>query len=55
MNVDKLEEFRNNFFKKLKEEKEEKDRLLKQKQKSCWHVFVLVQTMKICKKCGKLI
>ena len=33
----------------------EKDRLLKQKQRSCWHVFVLVESMKICKKCGKLI
>jgi hypothetical protein len=55
MNVDKLEEFRNNFFKKLKEEKEEKDRLLKQKQRNCWHIYVLVQSIKICKKCGKLI
>jgi len=55
MNVDTLEEFRNNFFKVLEKEKQEKERLLKQKQKSCWHVFVLVQSMKICKKCGKLI
>jgi len=50
-----LEIFRKNFFDTLQKEKEEKERLLKQKQKSCWHVFVLVQTMKICKKCGKLI
>ena len=55
MNIDKLEEFRNNFFKVLEEEKIEKERLLKQKQRSCWHVFVLVNSVKICKKCGKLI
>ena len=52
---DPLEIFRKNFFDTLEEEKQEKDRLLKQKQKSCWHVYVLVQNMKICKKCGKLI
>jgi hypothetical protein len=52
---DPLEIFRKNFFDTLEKEKQEKERLLKQKQKICWHVFVLVQTMKICKKCGKLI
>ena len=43
------------LFDNLQKEKQEKERLLKQKQKTCWHVFVLVQRMKICKKCGKLI
>lgn len=51
---DPLEQFRKNFFEKLEEEKQEKERVLKQKQKSCWHVFVFVNSMKICKKCGKL-
>ena len=51
---DPLEQFRKNFFDTLQKEKQEKERLLKQKQKTCWHVFVLVQRMKICKKCGKL-
>ena len=55
MNIDKLEEFRKNFFDTLEKEKQEKHRLLKQKQRSCWHVFVLVNSVKICKKCGKLI
>jgi hypothetical protein len=52
---DPLEIFRKNFFDTIKKEKEEKERELKRKQKSCWHVFVFVNSMKICKKCGKLI
>lgn len=52
---DPLEIFRKNFFDTIKKEKEEKERLLKLKQKSCWHLFVFVNSMKICKKCGKLI
>uniref|UniRef100_A0A6C0IE25 Uncharacterized protein n=1 Tax=viral metagenome TaxID=1070528 RepID=A0A6C0IE25_9ZZZZ len=52
---DPLEQFRKNFFDTLQKEKEEKERILKLKQKNCWHLFVLVNRNKICKKCGKLI
>ena len=55
MNIDRLEEFRNNFLKQLEDEKQEKERLLKFKQRNCWHLYVLINSTKICKKCGKLI
>ena len=52
---DPLEQFRKNFFDTLEKEKQEKERLLKQKQRTCWHVFILINSRKICKKCAKLI
>lgn len=51
---DPLEIFRKNFFDSLEKEKEAKKRLFRLKQKNCWHIFVFVNNMKICKKCGKL-
>jgi len=51
---DPLEEFRKNFFGILEKEKLEKEKALKAKQRTCWHIFVLVNSMKICKKCGKI-
>jgi hypothetical protein len=51
---DPLEEFRKNFFGMLEKEKLEKEKVLKEKQRTCWHNLVLVNSMKICKKCGKI-
>ena len=39
MNIDKLEEFRTNFFKMLEDEKIQKAKELKKKQKSCFHKY----------------
>jgi hypothetical protein len=52
--MDEIEQFRNNFFKMLEKEKIEKEKVLKEKQRTCWHNLVLVNSMKICKKCGKI-
>ena len=51
---DPLEQFRKNFFGILEKEKLEKEKALKAKQRTCWHNFVLMNQMKICKKCGKI-
>jgi hypothetical protein len=52
---DPLEQFRKNFFGILEKEKLEKEKALKEKQRTCWHNLVLVNQMKICKKCGKIV
>jgi len=52
--TDPLEQFRKNFFETLEKEKLQKEMLQKEKQRTCWHSLVLVQNMKICKKCGKV-
>ena len=58
---DPLEIFRNNFFDTLQKEKEEKERVLKQKQRSCWHNYVVGNNITYnnillqifnCKKCN---
>jgi len=52
--TDPLEQFRKNFFDTLEKEKLKKEKLLKEKQRTCWHSLVLVNSIKICKKCGKV-
>jgi hypothetical protein len=37
--TDPIDDFRNNFYKKLDEEKKQKERELKHKQKNCWHKY----------------
>ena len=56
---DPLEQFRKNFYDTLQKEKEEKEMIIKQKQKSCWHILTIVGKMipinkqeRFCKKCG---
>jgi hypothetical protein len=42
MNIDKLEEFRNNFFKKVEEDKIQKEIALKRVQKNCFHKYTII-------------
>jgi hypothetical protein len=42
MNIDRLEEFRNNFFKKVEEDKIQKEQELKRKQKMCFHKYTII-------------
>ena len=37
--TDPIDDFRNNFYKKLDEEKKQKERELNYKQKNCWHRY----------------
>jgi hypothetical protein len=39
MNIDRLEEFRNNFFQVLEDERLQKERELKRSQKNCLHKY----------------
>ena len=39
---DQLEDFRNNFFKKVEEDKIQKERELKRKQKLCLHKYTII-------------
>lgn len=55
---DPLEQFRNNFFNKVENEKLQKERELKLQQKHCWHKYTrFVQynekiKIAICEKCN---
>ena len=42
MNIDRLEEFRNNFFKKVEEDKIQKEIALKRVQKNCFHKYTII-------------
>ena len=42
MNIDRLEEFRNNFFKKLEEDRIQKEQELKRVQKNCFHKYTII-------------
>ena len=42
MNIDRLEEFRNNFFQLLEDERIQKERELKRKQKLCLHKYTII-------------
>jgi len=39
MNTDPIEDFRNNFYKKVEDEKRQKEYELKRKQKNCFHKY----------------
>jgi len=41
MNIDKLEEFRNNFFKIVEEKRVKEEQELKRKQKMCFHKYTI--------------
>ena len=57
MNIDRLEEFRNNFFQLLEDERIQKERELKRKQKNCFHKYTKtipynsVLLLGVCEKC----
>ena len=58
MYTDKLEEFRNNFFKMLEDEKRQKEKEIKLKQKSCFHKYSRfipynnTVTLVVCERCN---
>lgn len=58
MYSDPLEDFRNNFYKMLENERIEKERILKRKQKNCLHSYSKmlqynsVLNLVVCEKCA---
>lgn len=56
--TDPLEDFRNNFFKMLEDEKLEKEKELKRKQKICFHKYTRFvnynekNRIAVCEKCN---
>lgn len=54
---DPLEDFRNTFYKKVKDEKLEKERELKRKQKNCFHKYTKFvpynsNMIAVCERCS---
>ena len=55
---DPLEDFRNKFYKKVEDEKKQKDNELKFKQKHCWHKYTRFikynekLTIVVCQNCN---
>ena len=49
-----VDKFRNDFFDNMIKKEKEKERSLQLLQKNCFHVYIIENSYKICKKCNHI-